>query len=58
MLFAADGNSASAHVAEANGFTLSGTARAASPRRDGSYDDLRCFDRLITDRDRPDAACL
>ncbi|HET6293183.1 MAG TPA: GNAT family N-acetyltransferase [Kribbella sp.] len=49
MLFAADGNSASAHVAEANGFTLTGTARAASPRRDDSYDDLLCFDRLITD---------
>jgi RimJ/RimL family protein N-acetyltransferase len=49
MLFAAEGNSASAHVAVANGFTLTGTARAASPRRDGSYDNLLCFDRLATD---------
>ena len=46
MLFAAEGNTASAHVAVANGFTLTGTARAASPRRDGSYDNLLCFDLL------------
>ncbi|MEU0093718.1 GNAT family N-acetyltransferase [Kribbella sp. NPDC006257] len=46
MLFAAEGNTASARVAVANGFTLTGTARAASPRRDGSYDNLLCFDLL------------
>lgn len=49
VLFAAEGNTASAHVAEANGFTHTGTSRAASPRRDGRYDDLRCYDLLITD---------
>jgi RimJ/RimL family protein N-acetyltransferase len=49
MLFAAEGNGASAHVAVSNGFILTGTARAASPRRDGSYDNLLCFDLLATD---------
>ncbi|ADB30402.1 GCN5-related N-acetyltransferase [Kribbella flavida DSM 17836] len=49
VLYAAIGNKASAYVAEANGFTLTGTARAASPRRDGSFDDLLCFDLLSTD---------
>ena len=48
-LFAAEPNTASAHVALANGFTPTGTARAASARRDGSYDDLLSFDLLSTD---------
>ncbi|MFI5696214.1 GNAT family N-acetyltransferase [Kribbella sp. NPDC051586] len=46
VLKAAEGNSASAHVAEANGFTLVGTERAASPRRDDRYDNLMTFDLL------------
>ncbi|WP_432888353.1 GNAT family N-acetyltransferase [Kribbella sp. CA-245084] len=46
VLKAAEGNSASAHVAEANGFTHVGTERAASPRRDGDYDNLLTFDLL------------
>jgi RimJ/RimL family protein N-acetyltransferase len=49
VLFAAAGNTASAHVAEANGFTQVSSDRAASPRRDGTYDDLRGFDLLATD---------
>jgi RimJ/RimL family protein N-acetyltransferase len=48
-LFAAEGNTASSQVAVANGFTHTGTARAASPRRDGSYDNLLCFDLLAND---------
>ncbi|RZU15459.1 RimJ/RimL family protein N-acetyltransferase [Kribbella rubisoli] len=43
---AAEGNSASAHVAEANGFTHVGTERAAIPRRDGNYDNDLIFDLL------------
>jgi RimJ/RimL family protein N-acetyltransferase len=46
VLKAAVGNSASAHVAEANGFTHVGTERSAIPRRDGSYDDDLIFDLL------------
>ncbi|MFD3400938.1 GNAT family N-acetyltransferase [Kribbella sp. NPDC058693] len=46
MVKAALGNSASAHVAEANGFTHVGTERAAIPRRDGNYDDDLIFDLL------------
>lgn len=49
-LFAAEGNTASAHVAEANGFTHVGTDRAAGPRRDGTYSDVHAFDLLATDR--------
>jgi RimJ/RimL family protein N-acetyltransferase len=49
VLFAAEGNTASIRVAEANGFTHSGRERAASPRRDGSYDDLHVFDLLATE---------
>jgi RimJ/RimL family protein N-acetyltransferase len=48
-LFAAEPNTASAHVALANGFTPTGTARAASARRGGSYDNLLSFDLLSTD---------
>jgi RimJ/RimL family protein N-acetyltransferase len=43
---AAEGNSASAHVAEANGFTHVGTERAAIPLRDGNYDNDLIFDLL------------
>jgi len=49
QLLAAEGNTASAHVAEVNGFTHVSTERAASPRRDGSYDNLLGFDLLATD---------
>jgi RimJ/RimL family protein N-acetyltransferase len=53
MLFAAEGNTASAHVAIANDFTLTGTARAAAPLRDNIFDNLLSFDLLATD-DAPD----
>jgi len=49
-LLAAEGNSASRHVAEVNGFTEVGHERQASPRRDGSYDDDVVFDLFATDR--------
>jgi RimJ/RimL family protein N-acetyltransferase len=49
VLFAAEGNTASAHVAEVNGFTHVGTERQASPRRDGHYDNLLTFDLLKQD---------
>jgi RimJ/RimL family protein N-acetyltransferase len=49
-LYAAEGNTASRHVAEANGFTHTGTARSAARRRDGSYLDLHSYDLLATDR--------
>jgi len=49
QLLAAEGHTASAHVAEVNGFTHVSTERAASPRRDGSYDNLLGFDLLATD---------
>ncbi|TDD17943.1 N-acetyltransferase [Kribbella turkmenica] len=50
VLFAADGNSASAHVAEVNGFTRFGTERSAAARRDGSYVDHHGFDLLAAER--------
>jgi RimJ/RimL family protein N-acetyltransferase len=46
VLKCADANTASAHVAEVNGFTRVGTERRADPRRDGSYDDLVTYDLL------------
>ncbi|MEV6282574.1 GNAT family N-acetyltransferase [Kribbella sp. NPDC051770] len=49
VLYAAAPNAASAHVAEVNGFVRTGLQRAASPRRDGSYDDLISFDLLATE---------
>ena len=49
VLFAAEGNTASAHVAEVNGFTAVSTERQASPRRDGEFLDLLGFDLLATD---------
>jgi RimJ/RimL family protein N-acetyltransferase len=42
----AAGNTASAHVAEANGFTRVGNERSADRRRDGSYDNLLTYDLL------------
>lgn len=48
-LLAAEGNTASAHVAEVNGFTRVGIEREASRRRDGSYDNDLCFDLLRTE---------
>ncbi|MFI7067903.1 GNAT family N-acetyltransferase [Kribbella sp. NPDC050124] len=50
VLFAADGNTASAHVAEINGFTHVVLERSASPRRDGSFADLHGFDLLAAER--------
>jgi RimJ/RimL family protein N-acetyltransferase len=49
ILRCADSNTASAHVAEANGFTRVGNERLADPRRDGSYDNLLTFDLLADD---------
>ncbi|MFC0627283.1 GNAT family N-acetyltransferase [Kribbella deserti] len=49
VLFANEPNSASRHVAEANGFTQIGMERAAAPLRDGSYDNLVMFDLLKTE---------
>src|SRR6266496_3402835 len=51
-LFAAEGNTAYAYVAQVNGFTYFGTQRSAGPRRDGEYSDILGFDLLITDRAR------
>ena len=50
ILFAAEGNTASAHVAEVNGFTHVSTERAAGPLRDGTYTNILGFDLLATDR--------
>lgn len=49
MVRCADVNTASAHVAEANGFTRVANERLADPRRDGSYDNLLTFDLLADD---------
>jgi RimJ/RimL family protein N-acetyltransferase len=46
-LNAADGNSASAHIAAANGFTQVGRDRRAEPLGDGTFTDLVRFDLLI-----------
>lgn len=46
MVKCADANTASAHVAEVNGFTRVGSERLADPRRDGSYDNLLTYDLL------------
>ncbi|HWD77848.1 MAG TPA: GNAT family N-acetyltransferase [Kribbella sp.] len=50
MLRCAEVNTASAHVAEINGFTLVGNERRADPRRDGSYDNLLTYDLLADER--------
>ena len=44
---AAEGNLASQHVIERNGFTLVGRERHALPLGDGSLVDLNCYDRLL-----------
>ncbi|MFF1818370.1 GNAT family N-acetyltransferase [Kribbella sp. NPDC058245] len=49
VLQAAVGNTASAHVAEANGFTKVGIGRAAAPGREGRWDDDYIFELLATD---------
>ncbi|TCC45926.1 N-acetyltransferase [Kribbella capetownensis] len=50
VLLAAEGNSASAHVAEVNGFTQFGRMREAAARRDGTYVDHLGFDLLASER--------
>lgn len=45
----AEGNDASHHVVEANGFTRTGRRRAAHRMRDGSRRDLLCFDQLASE---------
>jgi RimJ/RimL family protein N-acetyltransferase len=50
-LNAAEGNSASAHVALANGFTLVGRDRQAEPLGDGTFADLVRFDLLAEEWD-------
>jgi len=60
-LVAAEGNKASRQVAVANGFTLTGTQREASPRRDGGYENLVTYDLLAEEKHpcaRPDATRL
>ena len=49
VLKAAAGNTASQHVAEANGFRRTGRQRQAERLGDGRYDDLVDFDLLVTD---------
>ncbi|TCC27665.1 GNAT family N-acetyltransferase [Kribbella speibonae] len=49
VLRCADVNTASAHVAEANGFTRVADERLADPRRDGTYNNLRTYDLLATE---------
>jgi RimJ/RimL family protein N-acetyltransferase len=49
VVFAAEGNTASKHVAEVNGFTEFGVERSASPTRDGRFLDTHGFDLLRTD---------
>jgi RimJ/RimL family protein N-acetyltransferase len=49
-LQSAAGNSASQHVAEANGFRRTGMRRQAERLDDGSFDDLVDYDRLVTDQ--------
>lgn len=55
VLKAAAGNSASQHVAEANGFRRTGVERQAERLGDGSYDDLVDYDLLLTDVDPAEA---
>ncbi|WP_328996738.1 GNAT family N-acetyltransferase [Kribbella sp. NBC_01245] len=49
VLLANEPNSASRHIAEANGFTQVGVQRATAPLRDGSYDNLVMYDLLATE---------
>ncbi len=50
-LNAADGNTASAHIAVANGFTPVGRDRRAEPLGDGTFADLVRFDLLVEEWD-------
>ncbi|WP_410789827.1 GNAT family N-acetyltransferase [Kribbella sp. C-35] len=49
VLRCADVNTASAHVAEANGFTRVADERLADPRRDGTYNNLLTYDLLAAE---------
>ena len=49
VLRCADVNTASAHVAEANGFTQVANERLADPRRDGTYNNLLTYDLLAAE---------
>ena len=50
-LTAADGNSASQHIARANGFVEVGRDRQAEPLGDGAFADLVRFDLLVDEWD-------
>ena len=49
----ADGNTASQHIARANGFVEVGRDRQAEPLGDGTFADLVRFDLLVDEWDRP-----
>jgi RimJ/RimL family protein N-acetyltransferase len=49
MIFAAEGNSASRKVIEANGFVKVGRERRGTRLRDGSLVDTACYDLLVED---------
>lgn len=51
-IVAAEGNTASQHVIDANGFTLVGRMRQENRKRDGSFSDAFLYDLLVSD-DRP-----
>ena len=51
-VIAAEGNTASQRVIEANGFTAVGRLRQENPMRDGSYTDTVCYDLLASDPKR------
>ena len=51
-LNAADGNTASQHIARANGFVEVGRDRQAEPLGDGAFADLLRFDLLVDEWDR------
>lgn len=48
----AEGNDASCHVVEANGFVHTGRIRREHRMRDGSYLDMRCYDLLASEYPR------
>lgn len=52
VLLANEPNTASRHIAEANGFTRVGVQRATAPLRDGSYDNLVMYDLLASEVNR------
>jgi RimJ/RimL family protein N-acetyltransferase len=51
-LNAADGNSASLHIARTNGFVEVGRDRQAEPLGDGTFADLVRFDLLVDEWER------